>query len=288
MNDKTKKALSKNDTKYFSELTDSIELNEPDKAGRSLLFLAIMKQKKEIARILVEKELNFAVQANDGRSLMYIAAQYDEAELIEKLHSKGVDLNLPDKGGLTPLMIAAQCSSKGAIQKLLQLGARVDMLDGEGTNVLTQCGLYDDVETFRMLIQAGADPNHCPNEILHRYIHDGAEEVLKEFISLKPRIDMTDLRTFQMAFSRKGSPKEDRVITGLIKLLVENGYTLTHKDQLNRTIAWFLAENKYYDALVYLAQLGYKMDEGDILDESPKTLVRKNRAPKAVLDALGA
>lgn len=106
---------------------------------------------------------------NRGERL-FRAARKGDAAAVKELLGKGADVNyrgrMPGMSDITPLMIAASEGYVEVVRQLLGAGADVHLTDqsiargGGGLTALSYACLAERVEAARLLLEAGANPNH--------------------------------------------------------------------------------------------------------------------------------
>ena len=67
-----------------------------------------MKNHKKIVDLLLEKDFDINMVANDGTTALYIASQAGNKKLVEKLLEKKADTNIKDCNGYTALYIGTK------------------------------------------------------------------------------------------------------------------------------------------------------------------------------------
>src|SRR5215472_6182275 len=105
----------------------------------------------------------------EGNTLLHLAAGCEEysgdsyEEVIEVLLDAGIDINARDGSGATFLLKVVQGHTPDLIQHYLERGADLNIPDDFGITPLVAAlcgGEYEpDIETVRVLLEAGADPN---------------------------------------------------------------------------------------------------------------------------------
>ena len=68
-------------------------------------------------------------------------------------------MNIPNGNGNSPLIVAAAKGHVDMINKLIALDANVDYIDVEGNTVLIFSANYNQLESCKLLLKAGANPN---------------------------------------------------------------------------------------------------------------------------------
>lgn len=111
-----------------AEIDSGADINARDRYRRTPLTNAIMDNKLEMAKVLIQR---------------------------------GADVNAQDRAGWAALHFAAQNDSLTAVQLLVANGASVDLLDANGNSPLFRAvfSFKDKPDVIRELLAAGADRN---------------------------------------------------------------------------------------------------------------------------------
>lgn len=124
------------------------------KAGRVDVAAALIAHAREL------DVSAFGYGSIPAQSPLATAAIAGSEELVAKLLEAGADPNAAREGGQTPLMdaVAVGTSDPRCIEILLRGGADANRADGKGLTALFHALLSAPVETFRLLLKHGADP----------------------------------------------------------------------------------------------------------------------------------
>jgi len=94
------------------------------------------------------------------QTLLFDAARLGRTDVIPALLQAGADLEAADAKGHTPLILASYHGHRAATALLLDYGAGVDRPDAtRGNTALMGVAFKGYVDTARLLLDAGADPN---------------------------------------------------------------------------------------------------------------------------------
>jgi hypothetical protein len=121
------------------------------------LSSAINKRKFGLARFLLEEGADPQVIVGLDRSTaLHVAASMNDADMIKLLIRYGASVNARDSVQATPLHRAREAA---AAKVLLKHGADVHAWsDLIGTPLLNQVSKYEETDSVRLLLEAGADP----------------------------------------------------------------------------------------------------------------------------------
>jgi len=101
------------------------------------LIDAIIRERFNIAKLLIEKGADVNLNDDLGRSALMMAASWGNLEILESLIEKGADINAQDNYGSTPLMWSIwKPDNFSVIKALLDKGADVNLVDMHGKTAL--------------------------------------------------------------------------------------------------------------------------------------------------------
>ncbi len=140
-------------------VTWGADLNKRKEGGFSLLEMAAVRRRTDMARFLLD--LGARVDdRNAGRTPLHTASSTGADDFVKLLLEYHADPNATADGGITPLHIAARHGSAKIAELLLDHGAAVDQRDMHGLTALHHWGIRDGKpETALMLIKRNADSN---------------------------------------------------------------------------------------------------------------------------------
>ena len=120
------------------------------------------------ATMLLDARADVNISAFDGKTPLHAACDSsygkpERAELAALLIARGANVNAASSAGQTPLHPAASGSPK-CVRMLLAAGAKVEAADRIGRTPLAWAASNNNVETAKLLLDAGADPNREDNE----------------------------------------------------------------------------------------------------------------------------
>lgn len=138
--------------KYINSV-DHIDLNIRDDQNNYLLTYAILYNKPDIVKLLVERDARIDILDNEDRSILYIAIKYDYQEIIDMLleynkNNIGILLfDIRDRNNHVPIHYTIVFNNVTALLKLLDAGASPNTSDKNGYNSL-HLSVY--VRSYRM------------------------------------------------------------------------------------------------------------------------------------------
>ena len=120
------------------------------------------------ATMLLDARADVNIRGLDGKTPLHAACDSgygkpERAELAALLIARGANVNAASSAGQTPLHTAASGSPK-CVRLLLAAAAKIEAADNIGRTPLAWAAANNNVETARLLLDAGADPNREDTE----------------------------------------------------------------------------------------------------------------------------
>jgi uncharacterized protein len=135
--------------------------NAPLLSGETPLMTAVDNGHHDAASTLLERgaEVN-AKETNGGQTALMWATANKSPALVQLLLDRGADVHARSKGGFTPLLFAAQQGDVESGRMLLQAGADVDeRSDKDRKTALIIATASGNRDISGLLLDKGADPN---------------------------------------------------------------------------------------------------------------------------------
>ncbi|HEX7140787.1 MAG TPA: ankyrin repeat domain-containing protein, partial [Vicinamibacterales bacterium] len=157
--DEVYQAIRTNDLNRLKALIATrADANAADASGETPLLSAAAVGSLDAMTFLVEKGADVNAQ-NPFGSTPLIWSATDLAK-VKFLAEHGANVNATSKTGRTSAFIAAMSTPSAAIVRyLVSRGADLKARDAFGNTMLTAAAVGDDVETVRIVLDAGVDPN---------------------------------------------------------------------------------------------------------------------------------
>ena len=132
-------------------------LNATDYNNQTLLQVAAVDGRSEVAQWLLERGAVPNSQRGDHGAPIHLATAYGHPEVIRALLKPeyGVDIDSADKGGRTPLHLASSTGKAEIVRLLLDHDANPNAVDKDGCTPLS---LTWTTEVERLLLDYGASP----------------------------------------------------------------------------------------------------------------------------------
>ena len=151
--------------------------NIPDANGDLPLLLALRKNNRDIAKLLINSGAELNVPNNDGALPLNLAVIKKDMDLAKLLIQKGANVNAKSGsggrigGGMTALHFAVQDGQIEMVKLLIDSGARVTERDNHGRTPIGLAGL---------LIEAGHDLEKM--RIIFKLLKDALEKSQKHYV----------------------------------------------------------------------------------------------------------
>lgn len=164
-------AIDKGNTKCAKILIENkTDLEKKDnKFHFSALFWAISKRNHEIVRMLIKAGAKVNVLDINNMTPLQGAIMRRDLNIVRELIEADANLNALYSNGMTPLMLAAQCGYPEIVEALIHANVddtkkiMINQCDIYGSTALMRAALKEDLESFKILINAGADINIISN-----------------------------------------------------------------------------------------------------------------------------
>nr|XP_055076899.1 transient receptor potential cation channel, subfamily N, member 1 isoform X1 [Misgurnus anguillicaudatus] len=221
-----------------------VNMNDKTKDGRSVLHVAAAHSKDEIVKLLARKtDPNLLGGPSCQLPLHYAASRptggLPVVQTLLKFSSKDARITL-DKDGRLPLLLAVEAGNVGIVRELLssQSEPQLRAVKSEnGDTVLHISCRRKDVETAKVLVESGANPDSQNNEWqtpLHIAAFQGDENMLKFLYHCKANpniLDKMDRSPLHIA-AEQGHTSVVEILTEKFKSCVlartKDGNTLLH------------------------------------------------------------
>jgi ankyrin repeat protein len=145
--------------KYLEKLDPSIDLNLRDEYNEYLLTYAILYNKIDIVKLIIEKGGKIDITDNENRSILYTCIKYGYDNITDFLietnkNHIGINiLDIKDKVNKIPLHYAIQKKNLSIIEKLCEAGANPHMFDNNGFNSLHQSIFTRNIDVVRLILK---------------------------------------------------------------------------------------------------------------------------------------
>ena len=197
--------------------------------GSEALFTAIESGNVTLVNLLVEAGADVnAAEGFGGNTPLHEAVEEGNAEIVQILVDAGADIEAEGFMGQTPLGLAAEEGASEIMQILLGQGADSGTPEGEdkqsptiGSEALFTAIKKGDVETVRLLVEAGTDVNAAEgfggNTPLHEAVEEGNTEIVQILVDAGADIEAEGFmgRTPLSLAAEEGATEIMRILLGL-------------------------------------------------------------------------
>ncbi|EAY15353.1 ankyrin repeat protein, putative [Trichomonas vaginalis G3] len=231
----------------------SININNRDWSGRTVLNTAILYNVKEAVEFLISRGIDVNLYYKNSTNYLQYAATYNRKEIAEILISHGIDINMKDSQGKTAIHYAAQCGGKETLEYLISQGMDINEKDLTESTPLLVSAEKNSTETAVVLISHGVDVN-AKNELgqsaLHYAAHFNNTIIAEALISHGADVNSRNLeQETPLHIAAKGNSQE------MIKFLVSNGADINAEANSYKTPLDY-AKKSFEDAANLLISLG--------------------------------
>ena len=157
ISDRFYQAIRNNDLATIKRLVTSADINVRDQRGATPLMYAAAFGNAEQMKLLLDAGADVNA-ANAIKATALIWAEGDPAK-SRMLIAHGADVNVRTQQGRTPLIVAAGYDGGPELVRLLLAKGANARAPGDGDSALSKAAERGDVETMKLLIDAGADVN---------------------------------------------------------------------------------------------------------------------------------
>lgn len=148
-------------------LAQDVDINTRNDKGETALRIACMNNDLPIARFLLDKGADVNMADAEGKSpLSRAAGEGFNALLKLLLAAPGIDVDAQKLDGDTALRLAVFYNHLESVRLLLDAGANPNIQNGEGNTPLTRAAAQGYTEIARLLLEHGANP-HIRNNNLY-------------------------------------------------------------------------------------------------------------------------
>ncbi len=172
-------------------LAHGAEVNQKNIIDGIPLHFALNNYYFGIAKILIVHGAPIETRDQDGRTPLHLASLFNCTEIAQMLLERKANVNVQDTWGNTPLTLAVSGNERfDMVKLLLSYGANPNILNQECLDALMNFGNASDYdfETFKILVEYGADIFHITSEdqlsLLHVLYHPMSKEMQDQIIEI--------------------------------------------------------------------------------------------------------
>ncbi|HEV8396749.1 MAG TPA: ankyrin repeat domain-containing protein [Vicinamibacterales bacterium] len=231
---------------------------------------AIKQQDRRTALALIRQRTLVKQAEPDGTTPLHWAAEAGDLELVTALLRAGAT-NAANRYGTTPLELAAENGDPKVVDALLQAGADAKSASPEGETLLMTASRTGNLETMRLLLARGADPNaqerwFGETALMWSAAQNHADAV-RMLLEAGAKVDLAGKK---MEFARKVGGQTTLPVGAMTPLmyavrsgayaaaqaLVEGGAKLDAQDPDGTTATILAIINGHYDVAAMLVEKG--------------------------------
>ncbi|XP_012940910.1 poly [ADP-ribose] polymerase tankyrase [Aplysia californica] len=227
-------------------------VNRPTKTSHTPLHLAVLRDKIEMAKVLLANGANVNAKLNVAMmqiTPLMFAAQRGNLKMVRLLVEKGAVVEQKDRLGRTALIHACKNGATKVLSYFLHIGANGERGDHSDNTPLHYAAAFGWLFTVRFLLEAGVDPNASnmwkvtPVSVAYLKAQNG---IVRELLnSDKVDINFPDDNGLTLVFRGCQSDLRQKDLEAQIKYLVEErGALCTTKDNDGRNPLHHLALNR--------------------------------------------
>lgn len=140
-------------------IDNEADINKANEEGDNPLMFAVMNENKELVSILLDRGANINHKNKEGDTPLICACMHNNTEIVEMLLAKGADINNVNHSGYTPLIYAYINGNQNLIEMFSNLGIGLNQLKNNGETPLISAIRYKNKEIVGILLDKGADIN---------------------------------------------------------------------------------------------------------------------------------
>ncbi|OXU26175.1 hypothetical protein TSAR_003967 [Trichomalopsis sarcophagae] len=181
---------ARNDRLIHIVLDHGADLRARDSEGRTVLHVAVMKDRGELTEMLLKRGADLRARDYRGQTALHFAVTNDRVGMIEMLLENGADIEAADDKGVTPVLDAAVHENADVlIPLLMKHEANILVKDADGENVLHRLSRASVEHTVlaRFFIEKGVisledRDSHYHRQPIHTAAMAGNNELVKLYI----------------------------------------------------------------------------------------------------------
>lgn len=174
-------------------IRDSVDINEVQFDGETLLTLVIKKNSEKIRNYLIERKLLIEKKNIYGETPLIVAVNAGKLNSVERLVDAGVDLERKNKYGDTALIIAIKKSLDDIAFVLVQGEASIDAFDRSNRTAVRLAQEYPVPRTRELMRQRPNREFGAPDLVTYKNILiQGDKNKLNSILSNYPAVAVDD------------------------------------------------------------------------------------------------
>lgn len=208
------------------------DVNQRNSEGNTALYMAVMKNRKAVGEMLLEKNADIFIKNTKNKSPLSLALNAGGSLMNWLITDKTI--RDTDGSGNTALFYAAEWELKDAIKHLVDKGAEPDAKNANGETPIFSAAKVNNTEILDQLVKYGCNVKTRDNlggTALHMAVRWGNSITAKKLIDLGCEIDAQNVNGKAPLSEAASAGKLE-----LAKLLLENNANINISDTNGRTI----------------------------------------------------
>lgn len=242
--------------------TKNIDFNIRDNSQNYLLQYAILYNKVEIVKLLIEKKAKTDIYDYDGRNILYNPIKFNYFDIVNELlntESKNIGITIsemPDNKGYYPIHYAIIFGNINMINIFDKYNKYFNQLDKNNNTCLHFAVKTKNLEIFKIILKKSFEINFQNlqgESIVHLICNYNQESMLKEVIQLK------NLNVNIQDYENEISPLMYTVISSdftNFKILLDKS-NINLQDINGNTVLHYCIIEKNYDFINYILEKDY-------------------------------
>lgn len=302
--------------KYIMSQTDDVNIR--NREGNSPLFISVLKNRKEVGEVLLQKGADiFSTNINNnsplrvalkysatvptvqdwllnsdtirsrdgsGNTVLHYAAEWQYLDAINYLLSRNADIKAKNANGETVLFSAAKSNNPEIIQRLINGGADVFARDNLGSTAIHMAVRYEAVNSIDKLVRLGVDvnaQNTSGKSPLAEAVVSGKMDIAKNLLKNGADPNTCDINGVTILMDSIRGCNES-----VVRLLLKNGANPNTQDINGRNAYHEAAFMGDIDIIKIIRNSGGNPLARDKQGQTPLSIVM-NKQPSVVLEILG-
>jgi ankyrin repeat protein len=253
--------------KVKAQLGHGLDVNARDEDGNTPLSIALMGQKFNLARKLVDAGADVNAPGNGGMSMLVLATRTGDRGMVEALLSKGANPNgVPGYDSMTPLMMAARKGDANLAELLLDHGATVQGRSSDGTRVMEYAVEGGSPAVIALLARHHADVNAMNDNgwtPLMEAASLGKAAAVQALIAAGADVNATNQDGWTALDAASSGQSPDGDYPAVVRLLLAAGARMDVRSESEDTAISLAAEAGRADLLDLFAKAGATLDRRD-------------------------
>ncbi len=229
--------IKKHQFKEFQDMLENdtdniIDVNIRDDQSNYLLLYAILFNKINLVKLLINKGARVDITDNENKSILYLAIKYNYIDIIKliletNVHSIGISVHdIKDTNNNIPIHYSIIFKNIEALKLLLQYGSNPNITDKSGNNSLHLAVYSRNIEICRNILNHNIDVNsktqigesalHIASNLQEKKIFDllidqpdinvNSQDMDHEFTPLHYSVNLNSIHQVETLFNKNADP----------------------------------------------------------------------------------